>query len=118
MARTLIGYANLPPSRVKIEYDESYEDAGEYHDGPNGPVVTIGPSAGPKWSPTFAATVLHELLHFISDQYGMNLTERDVRTLEQTLCALFLGSPELTEEFFNSLLPEEEDEEHGNTNEH
>jgi hypothetical protein len=40
-----------------------------------------------------ALVLLHEALHAIADQYGLRLSEKSVRTLEQALGGLFRDNP-------------------------
>ena len=45
-----------------------------------------------------ASTMIHELLHVISDHWGLDLTERQVCSIEQALAALMVQNPELMPE--------------------
>lgn len=50
-----------------------------------------------------AQTILHELLHVISDMYGLGLREAQVRVLEQVWTQLAQDSPRSLERLFSAL---------------
>jgi len=58
----------------------------------------------------FYVTLLHELIHAISDINGLFLVERTVRILEQGLGLLFLRNPDLCRTIVSELTNGKEDE--------
>ena len=83
--------------QVPIKLHERLElgDLGQFHGAPR-PTIHLAKQD----SHVAGITIFHELLHCISDQYGVGLSERQVRVLEQTLTGAMRDNPE----FFRGLI--------------
>lgn len=57
---------------------------GYYHHTASGPEIRVH-QTGTLWGQTEAQTTLHELIHAISETFGLELSEQTTRTLEQCL---------------------------------
>ena len=79
------------------------DDCGQYR-SVEGPTVFTGPPALQPGTTEYATTIFHELLHAVSDLYGLGLKERQVRVLEQTIAAQFAQNPEWAKLYFDSIL--------------
>ena len=58
---------------------------------------------------TYSLTLLHEVLHVISDLYGLDLKESVVRVLEQGLGAWIQDNPAIVQDMINGIRGEKED---------
>ncbi len=96
-----MGALNIP-----VIHDESMEDCGQYK-SVEGPTVYTGPPALEPGTAEYATTVFHEMLHAISDLYGLNLSESKVRVLEQTIAGMFRQNPEWAKLYIESILSPE-----------
>ncbi len=86
VSEVFVGLTEIP-----IHYREMDECCGSWN-GLHDPVITIHDKM-PVLQQNL--TILHETLHAISDMYNLEWSERDVRTLEQTLAALVHDNPAL-----------------------
>lgn len=60
-------------------------------------------------SETYSLTLLHEVLHVISDIYGLDLKESTVRVLEQGLGAWIQDNPAIVQDMINGIRGERAD---------
>ena len=74
---------------VAIVVDETVDGFGEWWEQKQ--VIRVAPGLPAR---TLAATVLHEALHAIGDAYGVPLSERVVRVLEQSMVGMVRADPE------------------------
>lgn len=75
---------------VPVVHHPELEDQGAWdEDG----CKEVWVSKLPAEDPTFSQTVLHEVLHAISDLYGLKLTEQKVLVLENALAQLITDNP-------------------------
>lgn len=75
-------------STIEILYDDHLSEFGCYQSYPH-PTITIGQQS----QSVLAGTILHESLHAISDLYELDLSEHQVRVLEQCLVSLLRQNP-------------------------
>lgn len=73
--------------KFKIKQDKKFDIYGEFD--PNKNLVTINPDKQP------ANTLLHEILHIISGEKKLGLSEQQVEKLETWLCDMFCNNREL-----------------------
>ena len=62
---------------------------GEYHHSPS-PVIKINHKSS---GIVKDMTIFHEVLEAITELYGLNFSERDIRTLEMSLCQFVKDNP-------------------------
>lgn len=88
---------------VKIVHDDDLEGAfAQWSASRN--QIEMGPLAGDQPTTLYTTTLLHEALHAISDLYEADLTERQVRVIEQSITSLFLDNREWALMYFGSIL--------------
>ena len=85
--RFKLGTWSIP---VVVDKGASEDVFGYYDDCPTPRVVVTKAGAVGR---NFPLTVLHELLHAVSDVYGLGLSEAKVRGLEQGLGSMILSNP-------------------------
>ena len=73
------------PIIKRVDLDDCY---GQYRPLPDPRIEYNGCTGATK-----ASTLFHEMLHFISDQYEIDLTETQVRILEHTVPQLIRENP-------------------------
>jgi hypothetical protein len=93
---TMSSYAQLSTIRlgclsIPVEYSSELQAMGEWVSGTS-PKIVLADDLAPV---QHALTVIHELLHGLSDVYGVGLTERDVLCLEQGIAGFVQGNPEV-----------------------
>ena len=73
---------------VRIVEDETLDAFGEWWDFKQ--VIRMAPNLPPR---VWASTLLHESLHAIGDVYGVPISERGVRVLEQSIIGMIRADP-------------------------
>ena len=86
ISEVFVGLTEIP-----IRYREMDESSGLWN-GLSDPVITVNDKM-PVLQQNM--TILHEVLHAISEMYNLEWSERDVRTVEQALAALVHDNPAL-----------------------
>lgn len=86
--RKKITTLKIGPIQVPVYEDSELEDFGSFECDPE-PTIRVSKRTGVSRD----MTILHEVLHAISDQYGLDLNESKVRVLEQTLTQLVADNP-------------------------
>lgn len=84
LPRTIV----IRPHRIPVVLDRTLEPHGEYR--PRPPTIVISDNGTGAYS-----VLLHEAIHAIDDQFGLNLSERTVRVLETALANLIIDNPAL-----------------------
>lgn len=85
---------------VPVVYSEELESLGEWTPG-SSPSIVLAEGLAPV---QHALVVLHEILHGLSDVYGLGLSERDVLCLEQGIAGFVQGNPEVSLGLLRELL--------------
>lgn len=74
---------------VQIIEDENLDSFGEWWDFKQ--VIRMAPNLPPR---VWASTLLHESIHAVGDVYGVPISERLVRVLEQSIVGMVRADPE------------------------
>lgn len=76
---------------IKVEEVQGLQAWGQYGEHPE-PIIQVSPQS----EEMLPSTLLHELLHAASTAYELNLTERQVRCLDQLIPMMLKQNPDLT----------------------
>lgn len=90
----LIATLQIGPVKVPIFEDPDLEDYGNFCTMPDSRI-----KISTRQGLCRDMTILHEVLHAISDHYGFRLSESQVRGLEQTLTQLVKDNPTIVKDW-------------------
>lgn len=85
---------------VPMPAEDDTGDLGRWH-WEDQKIEIKGTLRGQAWG----LTLLHEILHAVSDLHGLDLTEQDVRSLEQAFGSFCLDNPLVAQRIANALKP-------------
>jgi hypothetical protein len=84
---------------VPVVFTDCGGDLGEYQSAPSCQ-IRVAPGLG---EPHATMTLVHEVIHAIVDQYGVELGESQVRCLETALCRFVQDNPGFCSEIVRRL---------------
>jgi len=76
---------------IKIETTDDMEDLGEYVSGPEY-LIRLSTECP---DPVRSMVLIHEIIHAVSDQYGLEFSEKTVRVLETAMTQIIRDNPSL-----------------------
>jgi len=84
-------YVRVGAIDIKIDHRATMEDLGEYVSGPEY-LIRLSDQCP---EPVKTMVLVHEIIHALSDQYGLEFSEKTVRVLETAVTQIIRDNPGL-----------------------